>query len=185
MGGGAARARAFASRGLSECGDAPRKVDGTFERQEELAIPSLGRADVSGMAGRGGIAGPAELRGRRRGVMAARNTPALVISLDFELYWGVRDHLELNAYKENILGVRQAVPALLELFAGYGIHATWATVGFLFCRNREEILASVPDLKPHYVDGRLSPYDSIGEVGASESDDPFHYAPSLIAMIAK
>jgi len=117
--------------------------------------------------------------------MAARNTPALVISLDFELYWGVRDHLKLEAYKENLLGVRQVVPALLELFARYGIHATWATVGFLFCRDREELLASVPDLKPHYIDGRLSPYDSIAQVGAAESDDPFHYAPSLISMIAK
>lgn len=117
--------------------------------------------------------------------MTARNKAALVISLDFELYWGVRDHLELEAYKENLLGVRQAVPALLELFTRYGIHTTWATVGFLFCRDREELLASVPDSKPRYIDGRLSPYDSLAQVGANESDDPFHYAPSLISMIAE
>jgi len=116
--------------------------------------------------------------------MAARNPPALVISLDFELYWGMRDHVELADYKENLLGVRQAVPALLELFGRYGIHATWATVGFLFCRNKQELLSSFPQLKPRYINSRLSPYDSLAQVGADESSDLFHYAPSLIAMIA-
>jgi len=116
--------------------------------------------------------------------MNALKSPVLVISLDLELYWGVRDHLELNDYKDNILGVRKAVPALLKLFEQYGIHATWATVGFLFCRDRRELLASVPKAMPHYVEPRLSPYDSLAEVGEDESRDPFHYGSSLISAIA-
>ena len=116
--------------------------------------------------------------------MRVLGSPALVISLDFELYWGVRDHLPLEAYKENLLGVRQAVPALLKLFEQYGIHATWATVGFLFCRDKQQLLASLPGLLPSYDDPQLSPYGSLGQVGANEADDPFHFATSLISAIA-
>ena len=64
---------------------------------------------------------------------APRHRGVFVISLDFELYWGVR-HLPLVAkYLGNLRGARAAVVALLKLFAEYEIHATWATVGFLFC----------------------------------------------------
>src|SRR5229473_1007142 len=110
---------------------------------------------------------------------------ALVISLDFELNWGVRDSRRVEPYRENLLGVRRVVPALLELFRKYDIHATWATVGFLFCRTREELLAAAPALRPRYVDRRLSPYPAIGEIGANEQTDPLHYAASLIETIQR
>lgn len=113
------------------------------------------------------------------------NRPALVISLDFELHWGVRDHLKIEDYKENLLGARQAVPALLKLFEQYGIHATWATVGFLFCKDKQQLLASIPKKLPHYLESRLSPYECLNEVGRDETEDPFHFAPSLISLIAK
>ena len=45
---------------------------------------------------------------------------AFVISLDFELFWGVRDSKSLADYGANILGVRQAIPAMLELFCEVG-----------------------------------------------------------------
>src|SRR5579859_4252999 len=64
---------------------------------------------------------------------------AFVISLDFELHWGVRDHEPLDGpYRPNLLGARNAIPRLLEMFERYGISATWAIVGFLFARSREE-----------------------------------------------
>ena len=68
----------------------------------------------------------------------------LIASLDFELYWGVRDVKTVAQYRENLLGVRRAIPALLAFFADYGIHATWATVGFLFFASRVELLAGAP-----------------------------------------
>src|SRR5436309_15470145 len=104
--------------------------------------------------------------------MAAHHPAALVISLDFELYWGMRDHVRLEDYKQNLLGVRQAVPALLQLFERYGIHATWATVGFLFCRDQQELFSSVPQLLPQYCDATLSPYNSLAQIGADEPADP-------------
>lgn len=109
---------------------------------------------------------------------------ALVISLDFELHWGVRDQREVAAYRDNLLGVREVVPAMLDLFTRRGIHATWATVGFLFFENRKELLAGLPDLRPQYVQRQLSPYDVLDTIGDDEQNDPFHYAPSLIRQIA-
>ncbi len=55
----------------------------------------------------------------------------LVISLDFELNWGVHDVFTQEQYGENILGAREAIPKILDLFMEYDIHATWATVGML------------------------------------------------------
>lgn len=111
-------------------------------------------------------------------------TGTFVISLDFELYWGVRDTKPLGAYRDNLRGVRRVVPALLELFSEYDIRATWATVGFLFCESREELIEFLPEIRPHYVDDDLSPYDELHELGKGEDDDPYHYAPSLIEAIA-
>jgi peptidoglycan/xylan/chitin deacetylase (PgdA/CDA1 family) len=106
-----------------------------------------------------------------------------VISLDFELNWGVRDSRAGGGYRANLLGVRQAVPALLDLFERYEIHATWATVGLLFCRSRDEMVEAAPAIRPQYLDARLSPYAHMGEIGAGESADPFHYGASLIERI--
>ncbi len=111
------------------------------------------------------------------------NPATFVISLDFELHWGVRDVKTAAQYRENLLGVRRVVPALLATFAEYGIHATWATVGFLFFSNRAELLASLPDLRPSYDDMRLSPYLDMKILGRDEDDDPFHFGRSLIDQI--
>jgi peptidoglycan/xylan/chitin deacetylase (PgdA/CDA1 family) len=110
---------------------------------------------------------------------------ALVVSLDFELHWGVRDKLGiLGRYRENLLGAREAVPAMLALFAEYGIRATWAVVGLLFAESRREMIARLPARRPRYRRAALSPYDVLDEVGENERDDPFHFAPTLIARIA-
>lgn len=109
-------------------------------------------------------------------------TGALVISLDFELHWGVRDLVPARgSYSENLLGVRRAVPAMLRQFQEFEVSATWATVGFLFARSRDELRRFSPIVRPAYRDSALSPYDE--ELGEGEDDDPYHYAPSLIDAI--
>jgi len=107
-----------------------------------------------------------------------------VVSLDFELHWGVRDKRTVSAYRESLLGVRRAIPALLDLFKAQSIHATWASVGFLFFDGRDELMAALPDRRPNYRDVRYSPYEELQSLGRSESEDPFHFAPSLIRLIA-
>ncbi len=107
---------------------------------------------------------------------------AFVISLDFEVHWGVRDHEPADGnYRANLLGVRQAVPALLELFKEFEISATWATVGFLFANSKSEMQEFKPRCLPDYSVAELSPYQEL--VGENEQDDPLHFAPSLIRLI--
>jgi hypothetical protein len=53
----------------------------------------------------------------------------LVISLDFELVWGIFDHITLKdkvTYFDNTLNV---IPQMLELFEQNRVEVTWATVG--------------------------------------------------------
>lgn len=108
-----------------------------------------------------------------------------VISLDFELLWGVRDHTDRNGYGGNVLGARKAIPRMLELFAHNGVRATWATVGFLFCESKDELLASLPTEKPNYSNPRLSNFSYLDEVGADERSDPYYFGSSLITKISQ
>jgi peptidoglycan/xylan/chitin deacetylase (PgdA/CDA1 family) len=116
----------------------------------------------------------------------ARMTPdfgAFVISLDFELLWGVRDHYppDGGAYRANLLGGREAIPRMLDLFAEFDVAATWATVGFLFARSHEELRQFQPAVLPAYANPRLSPYSE--PLGHGEDDDPLHFGSSLIDCI--
>jgi peptidoglycan/xylan/chitin deacetylase (PgdA/CDA1 family) len=108
----------------------------------------------------------------------------LVVSLDFELHWGLRDHTSVQDGQQRLRGVWTAIPALLALFADRGIRATWATVGMLMAEDRDELEAHLPKIRPRYADPRLDPYAELEKLGRNEKDDPFHYAPSLVRQIA-
>ena len=112
-------------------------------------------------------------------------TARFVISLDFELLWGVRDHADKDSYGRNVLGAREAIPRILDLFEKNGIRATWATVGFLFCESKEELISVMPErgLRPSYSDPRTSNYGYLEDVGEDERSDPYYFAPSLITFI--
>ena len=111
------------------------------------------------------------------------NAGIFLVSLDFELLWGIRDFAGQSKVDE-ILRTRQVVPRLLEMFQEFDIHATWATVGFLFFDSRNELIASLPKRRPSYANHALSPYENlVAELGVDEKDDPSHYAPSLIRQI--
>lgn len=104
-----------------------------------------------------------------------------VISLDFELKWGVRHRPVHRAYHANLYGARESIPRILATFGEFDVAATWATVGFLFARSRQERERYAPRIKPTYSDPRLSAYNEL--TGSNEFDDPLHYAPSLIETI--
>jgi peptidoglycan/xylan/chitin deacetylase (PgdA/CDA1 family) len=115
-----------------------------------------------------------------------KNSPTgkFVISLDFELFWGVRDVSTIEKYGENILGARKAIPRILELFDAYDIHATFATVGFLFFDNKKDLLQGSPQLKPNYINEITSPYANIlAEIKDNEEQDPYHFGLSLVKLI--
>ena len=119
--------------------------------------------------------------GLGHGLMAGH----FVVSLDFELHWGIRDHTPVDAVRDRLIGVRRAIPAILALFRERGIRASWAVVGLLCANDRDEIEATLPRVRPRYRDPLLDPYPAIAEIGSGEDDDPFHYAPSLVQAIAE
>lgn len=113
------------------------------------------------------------------------NKGSFIISLDFELMWGVRDVTTKEEYGDSILGVRKVLPIILEVFNKFQISATFSTVGFLFFESRQELLSMIPENKPSYKDLKLSPYSDINLIGKNEIEDPYHYGMSLIELINK
>ncbi len=110
--------------------------------------------------------------------------PAFIISLDFELHWGVSDHRTVGSYFENLKNTPEVVRRLLGVFEQRNIHATWATVGMLFCKDRNELVSFVAERdRPLYDNPALSNYIVAGNVGNNEEEDPFHYAHTLIRKI--
>ncbi len=114
-------------------------------------------------------------------------TGSFVISLDFELMWGVRDHRSVRDYGDAVLGGRHAIPLILDRFEAAEIRATWATVGLLFAKSRTEMLDFAPHLRPAYHNPALSPYSDIENklIGENEAEDPLHFGASLIDRIAQ
>jgi peptidoglycan/xylan/chitin deacetylase (PgdA/CDA1 family) len=112
------------------------------------------------------------------------NNGKFIISLDFELFWGMRDGRTVEQYGENVIGVNKAIPRLLTVFNKYQIKATFATVGFLFFRNKAELLNNLPEFFPSYLNKKLSPYSGYFDVICKDAEvDIYHFAPHLISLI--
>lgn len=108
----------------------------------------------------------------------------LVVSLDFELLWGLFDLENKDAYYSQILGGREGILQLLELFEKYDIHATWGVVGLLFAETISEMKEYYPEHKPKYFNHKLSSEAHLESVGKNEEEDKFHFASSLIDKIS-
>ncbi|WP_298535111.1 polysaccharide deacetylase family protein [uncultured Algibacter sp.] len=106
-----------------------------------------------------------------------------IISLDFELHWGVFDTLSLEHYEENLKNVKDVIHKLIILSDKYGIKLTFATVGFLFASNKKEIKEFTPSSLPKYTDKNLNPYRLLSAIGDNENDSPLHFAKSVIESI--
>ncbi len=118
-----------------------------------------------------------EPHGRRTG------PGTLVISVDLEMLWGVDGvWAPGSAYGANLQGVRNVVPALLDLFEEFDIHATWAVVGMLMARDRADLETLLPRVRPAYRNKVLDPYRRLSR--AWDGHDRLRFAPDLVAAIA-
>ena len=107
---------------------------------------------------------------------------SLVISLDFELIWGVFDHVELQdkiTYFNNTL---KAIPEILSIFEKNSIHVTWASVGMLFNENWEQWFSNFPQELPTYENTALNPYE-YGKKHQKSGLDHYFFAPQIIKDI--
>jgi hypothetical protein len=116
--------------------------------------------------------------------MAEQKNGSFIISLDFELMWGMFDKVTNASYGENLNGVHEVVPKLLSLFTERGIHATWATVGMLMYRNAAELENALPEAaeRPSYQNPMLSAYRHL-EAGTATTYPHHYFAPAPVAEI--
>ena len=113
-------------------------------------------------------------------IMKTKNS-SFVISLDFELMWGVRDKRTIASYGDAILKVHEIIPTLIELFAKYDVKATFSTVGLLFGNNKEDLLPFVTELKPSYSNSKLNPYSELLDIPIEKAN--YYFAENLIRKI--
>ena len=111
------------------------------------------------------------------------STGALVISLDFELYWGMRDVVSEQAFLERAQGTRDAVKGMLCIFQEFQINATWATVGLLALDGLDQLAKYQPRLKPNYENELLNNYREFGLLDES-TVGKLYFAPELVGEIA-
>ena len=112
------------------------------------------------------------------------NSGKFIISLDFELLWGVRDKRDVASYGDHILGVYAVLPRMLELFRKYDIKVTFASVGMLFADGAETLDQYLPPTLPCYSDKIFSPYGQyLEQLKLDEALAPYHFPGSLIELI--
>lgn len=107
---------------------------------------------------------------------------ALVISLDFELLWGVFDKVDWREKKQYFRNTRKVIPDILQLFEKYEIQCTWATVGMLFNENWDEWNENILDILPEYENSELSAFKYGKSIQSIESEE-LCFAPALIRLI--
>ena len=113
-----------------------------------------------------------------------KNNGIFVISLDFELYWGIRDKRPLDTVEDYLRNTHKVFPEMLRLFREHGVKATFATVGLLAAGSREEMMRYIPKEKPAYKDPNLSPYtDNLVAVKGGPEEDLYHYAGKLLDLL--
>lgn len=105
----------------------------------------------------------------------------LVISLDYELMWGIHDVGTKDVYgKSNIANVPQVIDRLLQLFGKYNVHVTFATVGMLMCRGKEDLLSNKPSRLPSYEDATRSPYGKGLIENIQEDEHSLFFQPDIV-----
>lgn len=110
------------------------------------------------------------------------NNGNFLISLDFELLWGVFDVVNYEERRKYFENTRIVIPEILSLFNKFEIKATWATVGMLFNENWAEWNKNQPEILPEYKNESLCAY-KFGELIQDQNTESLCFAPDLIQLI--
>lgn len=114
-------------------------------------------------------------------LIGKKMTGCLVISLDFEMMWGNLERWTIDGYgSSNVSNVRNVINRMIDLFEKYGIHATFATVGLLYFKNKQEANSCRPDMLPTYDNDRLSPYANSMISNIPDEAKDLYFAPDIV-----
>lgn len=107
-----------------------------------------------------------------------------VISLDFELMWGVKDCATTDGYgSTNVSQVPQVINRLLKLFDKHQIHVTFGTVGLLMLNSTSEAINHIPSKTPSYINQNLSPYADDYLNNIKDSEKSLFFAPDIVEIL--
>lgn len=110
------------------------------------------------------------------------DTGIFVVSLDFELAWGMKAYG--GPWRELGLQAREVVPRLLELLVEHEVHATWATVGLIMCEDADDALDQAPEVRAQWREPRLDAYADLASLARDAEAARAHFAPDLVRAIA-
>ena len=112
------------------------------------------------------------------------NHGSFVISLDFEMMWGVKDICTPDGYgSSNVKHVKEVVERIVALLEKYDVRATFATVGLMFFKDKHQALQHLPKRLPQYDNRVLSPFenDYIAKIEDRHSD--LYFVPDIISLL--
>ncbi len=109
-----------------------------------------------------------------------------IVSLDYELFWGMQDVIALDRYKDNVLGTYTVIPKLLDLFERFEIHSTWATVGMMHANGVEDLRGYIPAVLPTYKRTIVNTYGCLDAIEDKDGLwDRYFFASDMIDKIQK
>ena len=109
---------------------------------------------------------------------------AFVISLDYELMWGLIDVFSKNGYgKTHVKQVPEVIKRMIALFEQYDVHATFATVGMIMYPSAKALLADIPEVHPSYVKSVMSPYECEYISQITSLEENLFFQPDVIKEI--
>lgn len=113
------------------------------------------------------------------------NNGAFIISLDFELFWGVFDKVDYDEHSDRIHSTRKVIPNLIEFFEENMISVTWSTVGLLMLNSSKEYSDMEHLFKqPSYTYREVNNYNNYKEISEKENFcDEVFFAKDLVNML--
>lgn len=107
--------------------------------------------------------------------------PNIIISLDFELRWGVHQLYgeNHNFYRSALENVHHITPLMLKMFSERGLKATWATVGALLLNSWDEYFNIAPSV-PNYKNKKLCFNEGYAKI---DPEGLQYFAPNLVDLI--
>ncbi|WP_462420287.1 polysaccharide deacetylase family protein [Salinicoccus sp. Marseille-QA3877] len=110
---------------------------------------------------------------------------SFIISLDFELFWGVLDCEDYRRNLNRFRHTRSVIEDLIDVFEKNAIRVTWSTVGLLMMNDAMELKNIQPGiLAPSYKNEKLNNYKTYSIIhDTDEYTDDVFFARELVTIL--